>query len=44
MRRQNVIGYSVAALVAAVLVVGALIMILVVGFNSDLDFSVETVE
>ena len=44
MRRSNVIGYSVAALVAAVLVVGALIMILVVGFNSDLDFSVETVE
>ena len=44
MRRPNVIAYSVAAIIAAVLVLGALTMIRVVGFNTDLDFSVETVE
>ena len=44
MRRPNVIAYSVAALIAAVLVLGALAMIWVVGFNSDLEFSVQTVD
>ena len=44
MRRPNVIAYIVAAIIAAVLVLGALTMIRVVGFNTDLDFSVETVE
>ena len=44
MRRSNVIAYSVAAIIAAVLVLGALTMIRVVGFNTDPDFSVETVE
>lgn len=44
MKRPNVIAYSVAAIIAAALVLGALIMILVVGFNTDLDFSIETVE
>ena len=44
MRRSNVIAYSVAAVIAGVLVLGALTMIRVVGFNTDLDFSVETVE
>lgn len=44
MRRQNVIAYSVAAVIAGVLVLGALTMIRVVGFNTDLGFSVETVE
>ena len=44
MRRPNVIAYSVAALIAAVLVLGALTMIWVVGFNADLEFSVETVD
>ncbi len=44
MNRPNVIGYSVAALIAAVLVLGALIMFWVVGFNSDLDSSIESVE
>ena len=44
MRRPNVIAYGVAAIIAAVLVLGALAMIRVVGFNADLDFSVETVE
>ena len=44
MRRPNVVAYSVTAIIAAVLVLGALTMIRVVGFNTDLDFSVETVE
>ena len=44
MRRPNVIAYGVAALIAAVLVLGALIMVWVVGFNTDLDFSVESVD
>ena len=44
MRRSNVIAYSVTAVIVAVLVLGALTMIRVVGFNTDLDFSVETVE
>ena len=44
MKRPNVIAYSVAAIFAAVLVLGALTMIRVVGFNTDLDFSVETAE
>ena len=44
MRRPNVIAYSVTAVIVAVLVLGALTMIRVVGFNTDLDFSVETVE
>ena len=44
MRRSNVIAYSVAAVIMAVLVLGALTMIRVVGFNTDLDFSVETVD
>ncbi len=44
MSRPNVVAYSVTALIAAVLVLGALIMFWVVGFNSDLEFSVETVE
>ena len=44
MRRPNGIAYSVAAIVAAMLVFGALTMIRVVGFNTDLDFSVETVD
>ena len=44
MRRPNVVAYSVTAIIAAVLVLGALTMIRVVGFNSDLDFSVETVD
>ncbi len=37
-------AYRVAALIAAVMVLGAVAMICVVGFNTDLDFSVETVE
>ena len=44
MRRPNVIAYSVAALIVAVLVLGTLTMIWVVGFNADLEFSVETVD
>ena len=44
MKRPNVIAYSVAAIFAAVLVLGAFTMIRVVGFNTDLDFSVETVD
>ena len=44
MRRPNVIAYSVAALIAAVLVLCALTMIWVVGFNTDLEFTVETVD
>lgn len=44
MSRQNVIAYSVAALIGAVLVIGAVAMIWVVGFNTDLEFSVETVD
>ncbi|MCY4527725.1 MAG: hypothetical protein OXD46_01675 [Chloroflexi bacterium] len=44
MNRPNVVAYGVTALIAAVLVLGALIMFWVVGFNTDLDFSVETVE
>ena len=37
-------AYRVAALIAAVMVLGAVAMICVAGFNTDLDFSVETVE
>ena len=44
MRRPNMIAYSVAAVFAVVLVLGALTMTRVVGFNTDLDFSVETVD
>lgn len=44
MRRPNVIAYGVAAVIAAVLVLGALTKNRVVGFNTDLDFSVETLE